>query len=107
MVDSLTWSLLHAKFHPHRCSGGVWISQTVTFAGFFKILEYKRPAETHSSRDFFEKSLWEASRSKACLNLGEPAVERGDSLKGSEVSPKFSVPLTAKLYVESQNVLVV
>ena len=45
--------LLHAKFHPHRCKeGGMGPKKLKICPDFFKILEYKRPAETHPSHDF-------------------------------------------------------
>ena len=48
-VDSST-----PNFTPISAGMGAWGPKNLIFFRFFKILEYKRPVQTHPSHDFYE-----------------------------------------------------
>jgi len=104
-------SLLPAKFHRHPCNdNGVGLQKLKFLLRFDQNVEYKRPAGAYPLRDFHKicsisTTFQDTLAVKIWLDLLEGLWSYGGfKLRGSG-SPKFSVPLVAKLCVRPQTFL--
>jgi len=104
-------SLLLAKLHPHQCNDkGVGPQKLKFLLRFDRNLEYKRSAGAYPFRDFHKMrnvctSFQVALGVKIWLDLLEGLWSYGGFKLRRSGSPKFSVPLAAKLCVRHPKVL--
>jgi len=92
-------SLLHAKFHPHRCNDkGVGPQKLKCLLRFDQNVEYKRPAGSYTLRDFHKihrvcTSFQDALNFKILLDLLKGLWSYGGfKLTGSGYPQIFSAP---------------
>ena len=67
----INWSLLRAKFHPHRCKGkGIGPPKLKFLLRFDQNVEYRRPAGAYPFRDFHKlQNLYLVSECVSCQNF--------------------------------------
>ena len=91
-------TLLHAKFHPHRCNNkGVGPLKLKFLLRFDRNVEYKRPARAYPLRDFHKicrvcTSFQDALGVKIWLDLLKGLWSYGGFKLRVLGSPKFSAP---------------